>query len=411
VKIQFAPNFFPGPEVKMIRFGISVLVSSLSIGCLFLRANEPVTAWKGITCVNVAFSGNGKWLAAAGTVPVDVKTVRTIADALKPTDGLIKVWEVGSGQQVFNQVDREKKPACMAISPGGPFLAVGYEERELTFSGPAKNSCPLIVWDIAQKKKSLTLPSAQKYEAVAFSSNGKWLASAAMLAGEKNTLLSLWEMPSGRERRQWKLGRKEWFFIDVLAFSADNKHLAFGSDGSVGQKKGATKGAVGVVNIESGEIVNRFSDFLYRVNSIAFSADGNYLACGTDANVRLYHWPKKKLASEFKAHADGVGAIAFSRNSKVLFTVGQESHKGGDLTLQDLLKGANCAWKAWEIPEGRLLLSENTGGGGARRLALSPEGATLATGGRNEVRLWKVPAKLLKEKKRREKKVSGPFSE
>ncbi|KAI8345918.1 WD repeat-containing protein 61-like protein [Mortierella sp. GBAus27b] len=98
-------------------------------------------------------------------------------------------------------------------------------------------------------------------------------------------------------------------------FSPDSKHIATGS----------SSGNVNQYSVETGEKVQSFEGRGKFSMCVAYSPNGEYLACGTEASsdsatVLLFDVATGKLRSTFKGHAMTVRSIAFSSDSKKLVT-------------------------------------------------------------------------------------------
>lgn len=125
---------------------------------------------------------------------------------------------------------------------------------------------------------------------------------------------------------------------------------------------------------------------------MAFSPDGLYLAFeGVDNKiVRIYDMRRKEVVSTFQAHSIHFHCVAFSPDSKTLYTGGTDGKVG---QLQN-------SWKAWNAASGRLLHTQNCPLSSTNVLAVTPDGQLLATGGRDgSVRLWTLPKDFEKAQK------------
>jgi hypothetical protein len=116
--------------------------------------------------------------------------------------------------------------------------------------------------------------------------------------------------------------------------------------------------------------------------SVAFAPDGQYLASAHgDGKVRLWDTERGTLRKAINAHGNQILPLAFSRDGKYLASA-------SSWTLEA---------KIWEMPAGTQLAAfdvekrlGNVGGiSGVHTLALTPDGAVLASGGSDRViRLW-----------------------
>jgi WD40 repeat protein len=116
---------------------------------------------------SVAFSGDGRRFAASGGVyhPGFRSKKR----------GEIRVWDAGSGDEVFSATRLSSCVYSVALSPDGEFLVAAV--------GPNGESGPFDVklWDLEIGREILTLGQHEKkVYGVAFSPDGKRIASAGM---------------------------------------------------------------------------------------------------------------------------------------------------------------------------------------------------------------------------------------
>lgn len=145
--------------------------------------------------------------------------------------------------------------------------------------------------------------------------------------------------------------------------------------------------------------------------SFVFSPDGETLAAG-GADGRVHFWGVRS-GREFpplEAHEGDVASIAYTPDGGTIVTVGGDRtiRQWDAVTRRPLLSIADCAAPMACSPDGRRLaavdsagrirvMDSSTGvevcrmpasGGSLSSLAFSPDGKTLASGGRGEVILW-----------------------
>jgi WD40 repeat protein len=157
---------------------------------------------------------------------------------------------------------------------------------------------------------------------------------------------------------------------------------------------------------------------LPNVTSLALAADGRTLAVGTlDGTVRLWDSAQGSQGARFRAHPDHVKALAFSEDGRVLATASPHDNivRLWDVSARRLLKeldgrttiqvvafapggrelataGFDGTVQLWDVATGksRWVLSERDGPVSA--LAFSADGGTLACGGFETIRLYRLDA-------------------
>jgi WD40 repeat protein len=141
--------------------------------------------------------------------------------------------------------------------------------------------------------------------AVAVSPDGKTIASVAGGTGDNEGALTLWDFEKGTE----KVTLTEFKPIRCVAFSRDGKTLATGDFGSTAKLRDPATGAVRhVLRGHTGAI-----------NSVAFTPDNKTLATGSlDHSIKLWNVADGKLLETINAHDDWVLAIAISDDGKTL---------------------------------------------------------------------------------------------
>jgi WD40 repeat protein len=188
----------------------------------------------------LAWSPDGRWLAGPGS-------------------GVLKVWEVGSWQEVFR------------VEAGGgllPFLVGWHGSRELIF----QEAWDLKAWDPATGKVSRRPGLVTGGSRRVGSPDGRWLAAEW---GHDILLLPSGEQRSDRGRRL----RGHTDQVDAFAWSPDSRRLAStGRDGTVKVWDPGTGLALLTFRAESP--TGAF-------HGVAFSPDGLWLAAGRDNGTVL----------------------------------------------------------------------------------------------------------------------------
>ncbi len=220
------------------------------------------------TVISIAFSSTGELLASAGSL------------------NQIILWDVPSGTKINSFA---ANAMAIAMSPDGDSLATAYRQLKL--------------WDIRNPKdveEIQTLPhdETEKFWAVDFSPDGKWLA-----CGDENGRLEIWDIQHQK-------------LIQSVKADADD------------------------------------------IRSVQFSADGNFLANIGLYNHTLWRTPQWKTHGKILGEAIGLD-IAFSPNNKTYVTSNLEgavlrSAMNGE-RIASLRGTTDTTWALTFSPDGRML--------------------------------------------------------
>lgn len=319
----------------------------------------------------------------------------------------IKAWDVTGGRELHTFLG-QTEPQGITFSPDGRILAVG-------------SSQGLEFWDLASSKRKKTFDTGSM-NFVVFSPDGKWIAtnSGARFPGEH---LKIWEAMSGALAGDFAFEQGGTPFR-WIAFTRDDRS------------------PLTTLNLFTKAWQFLANDGAHNVWSasgpIAISADEKLLAAqsGVGGNFDVWDMRQARKITTIQAHKISISSLAFSSDGKWLVSSGQESAASADgvvswrTSIWDTTKwvekgsfsfrtrGAHCAVFS---PDARLLAVEKSWDaidlmpveGGAplaslagadsqagqhqftpQNLAFSPDGAMLAQGAENGIRIWKVPAEV-----------------
>jgi WD40 repeat protein len=231
----------------------------------------------------------------------------------------------------------------VAFSPNGKWLATGSYDKTV------------ILWETSTGQQLRTLQGhTGDVRSVAFSPDGKWLAS-----GSEDKTAVLWEVASGQKLRTLRC--EEW--INSVSFSPDGKWLA----------TGLNDGTAALWDASSGQKVRTFPGQGGTTNSVAFSPDGKWLATGFyDHTAELWEVSSGRKIRTFQGHSDRVLSVAFSPDGKWLAT--------GSRDYTTIL---------WDASSGQQIRRLQGHSNFVNSVAFSPDGKVLATGSRdNTAVLW-----------------------
>jgi WD40 repeat protein/serine/threonine protein kinase len=325
-------------------------------------------------------------------------------------DGVIHLWDLRTGNRlasVGHAPAGEEAIRGLALSPDGHYL--------VSMSGSR-----LQVWDAATGQRLEGGVEAREFDrGVAFSQDGRLLATTC-----KDKVVRIWDTATWRER--FALRGHGGALVLGVAFSPDGRRLA---SGSVRYWDDSQDSEVIIWDLETQEPIQTLRGMAGGTRSVAFSPDGRRLATGAEADpiIRVWDVATGREALTLRGHQDAVLSLAFSRDGNRLFSASGDQtvrvwdgtptpqrartelqvlrgHEGRVNSLaftQDgrrlVSGGTDRTVRLWDVRTGRELRTLIRGPSPVYAVAISPDGASLATGSycagegppqRPELRVW-----------------------
>ena len=325
-------------------------------------------------------------------------------------DGKVKLWNLAGGQ-ASEMLPPEVSPIDgvaeqVAFGPGGQKLAV------LVRLVKYESMCRLEVWDVTRRQRVTSIPDISSRfgtTLVAFSPDGKWLATADDTDRQRQDAVCVWDATTGQERSRHKEPADG---VTRLIFSPDSKKLAAscrdntgyvwsmetnqllfelrGHELSVvdiafdspGQRlaTASTDRTIKIWNARTGAELNTLKGQMSAATAIRFSPDGRWLAAGsTDGSAKLWNLATGKEAVSLRGHSGQVFQAIWLSEQRLATT----GHDDGTIKL----------WEPTDCREARPLIGHNEW---IRAVAISSDGQRIASGTRRtppasgiaEINIW-----------------------
>ena len=313
--------------------------------------------------VSVAFSADGTWLVAGGTVLEPVNT------------GVLRAWDLRRpGFPPVLLMGHEGTIMSVTVSPDGRHVAAGG-----TLLNPP-NAGFVWMWDLSNPADaSVVLPTCGgAIQTVAFSPDGVYLAAGGSGTEDEQAQVHLWDL--SKSDALSCLAVSEPAYIEAIAFSPDGSKLAVG--GSYGHVwlRDMTNPDDSMVDL---------GDLESSVSAVAFSPDGEKLAAAAGGNIWI--WDPREPGTPLFVNEEnrfGVHTLAFSPDGATLASGGVN----GQVSLRDLTD--------FSLPAELLSFAADV-----TSVAFRPDGQQLAVAGSNRNpptgRVWLADLGA---------PVSGPFT-
>lgn len=283
-------------------------------------------------------------------------------------DRQLGLWDLTSGE-LRSLNEQQDGLSFFSLSPDGQTVA-GLRD---TNDGAA-----LTLWEVSSgREKRRLLPPRIWPTGFLFSPDGKLIAGGGREGDDKKPThpINIWDAQTGALLR--KLKGYETGVVRALAFSPDGRLLA-----SIEGLNYKSENAIKLWDTGTGAEVRVLAGHERNVSTVAFSADGKLLASGSaDQMVKLWDVAGGSLVRTLAGHTQPVLCVAFSTDGKVLAS----GAGGGSVPLKD----ARAELKLWDTATGRELFSLEGHTYDVRTLAFSPDGRLLASGsGDGTIKLW-----------------------
>ena len=191
--------------------------------------------------------------------------------------------------------------------------------------------------------------------AVAFSLNGRWLASG----GADEILI-------------WEIGTNEPIYT-LTGHTGKIKDLAFRPNGDLASA--SVDGTVRLWDVQAQQEIRTFKGHVGQVTSVDFNPSGTHIVSGSrDRTLKLWKADTSELLATLEGHTDVVWSVAFSPDGNIIASGSED----GTVRL-------------WDVSDGSQLHSLTGHAQGILSVTFHPNGNLIASGARDgTVRLWNI---------------------
>ena len=227
----------------------------------------------------VAFSPDGKLLAAAGGLPA--------------RKGEVKVWDVEKRELVSTIAGHSDCIYAVAFSPDGKQLATSSYDKLIK------------LWDVATGKEIRTLKDhIDAVFSLAWSADGKRIVS-----GSQDRSVKIWDSATGA--RLFTLSDPQ-DSINTIALDPNGRHIAAGGfDQTI---------RIWSLDEKGGTLEQTLIAFEEPILKLAWSPDGKMLAASAGRTVKLYHSADLSEIKTLPQQSDWVYGLVFLTDNQTLIT-------------------------------------------------------------------------------------------
>jgi WD40 repeat protein len=260
-------------------------------------------------------------------------------------DGLVRVWDIDSAQQIGRYTPNARAILNVAISNDGRRALFGCD------TGAAW------LWDLQRGAELACLSGhTRPVGRVAFSPDGR-----RAVTGSDDATIRLWHVPSGRELLRIDEHEKR---ISGLQFTPDGLFIVSCSE----------DGMLGIWDSETGWETQQLATQEKWLLCLAVSPDGQHVACGGKDQLTLWSLAGARVVGTLGGHDLAAMSVAFSPSG------------------QHLLSGSmDKTIRLWEVSSRKALQVFEGHTAGVTAVAFSPDGCQAASAGFDRtIRLWSL---------------------
>ncbi|WP_238845190.1 WD40 repeat domain-containing protein [Nocardia terpenica] len=333
----------PGGDVQafkelLMSRSMSGGTDSALIDALYKRSALESVVETPTTILQVVYRPDGKMVVTSG------------AD-----DNSIRMWNVGTGQQVGELNGHTDTVNSLAITGDGKRLVSGSVDGTIR------------LWDIdAKRQVGSAIQAGGPVTSLALSPDGKRILSSEFDNAENTGVVRFWDIDSGKPTAE--LTSTNGTGMGSVAYSPDGRTFAFASSD-------------GFVNVYDANTLAQTIQPLHGdrpADSVTFSPDGTHIATGDDFHqVHVWEVSSGRETASFATVQNTVEAVRFSLDGRRI-----------------VIAAADDTVSVWDASTGQQIGLPFVGHNKpVNSIAISPDGENIASGGDDKtLRFWTMSA-------------------
>src|SRR6266849_4535677 len=254
-------------------------------------------------------------------------------------DTTLKIWNLHTGELLHTFKGYSGTVYSIAISPDGKTIISGNADGTIK------------IWDLPTGELIRTLDEHSSFiSSLAMSSDGQIIAT-----GSGDNTIKVWILHTGQ--LLYTLAES----VNCVAICPDRKILASGDR------------IIKIWDLPTGELIRTLTGHSRRVNSLAFSSDGQLLASGSsDRTIKIWNLHTGKLLRTIRGHSGAVIDVIISSDEKTLASVSYDN-----------------SIKIWNLHTGELQYTLTRHSDNVFCIAFSSDGQLLASGSKDTtIKIW-----------------------
>lgn len=277
-------------------------------------------------------------------------------------DNTVKLWDAGSGKEIWAAGRQTFGVSSVAISPDGGKLIAGMEAGSLN------------IWDLSSGTQIKSISHNMGVECVAITSGGAKSFAGGWDFKEHTTSIKQWDNLSGEEILNLKLEGGSW--AKCLALTNDGKNMLY----SAGE-------TLYLSDIDSGEKLQTYNG-LHQTGITDLSTYGNY-AISRDRIEALQLWEVStgKIIHSFPGYH---GDISSDGNNVLLMGLDISKNDYLDIKVWDIANNREKSSVSAYYPLRKSVGSDTYRSRQIGSLAFSPDNALAVWSCGNELHLWNI---------------------